>query len=285
MEKLFFLIYNVSMKKSLILFVLISAFSITSCYGKKAVETPNTAQETVYINPEYEKLSNVISRMSDKAKAEIHIDSVDQFLSDLHVVLATQIDDQFRLVDKKNYLPDGYVPKNLISLKSNEHYSVSRNDLSLIPYVETALCDMADEAQKEGIKLLVSSTYRSFEYQTKLFNRYVQQDGYDLAVRYSAPPGTSQHQMGVAIDFGSIDDSFADTKMGKWLNTNAWKYGWSLSFPQGYEDITGYMWECWHFRYLGKEACQFQKNYFNDIQQYMIEFIDLWEEKGVGRKE
>ena len=69
-----------------------------------------------------------------------------------------------------------------------------------------------------------------------------------------------------------------DTEHGVSVDSaqNAAKYGWSLSFPQGYEDVTGYMWECWHFRYIGEEACRFQKKWFSDIQQFMIEFLDAW---------
>ena len=130
--------------------------------------------------------------------------------------------------------------------------------------------------KKDGITLLVSSTYRSYDYQKKLFARYVAQDGEALAERYSARAGTSQHQLGTAIDFGSITDEFAETKQGKWLYAHAAEYGFSLSFPAGYEDVTGYMWECWHYRYIGKDACALQKKWFGDIQQYMMEFIDAW---------
>lgn len=256
------------MKRFLLIFF--SLFFI-SC-SKKAP----TVESTPVVNPEIEKLGTVLSSLSDRCKNAIPNGNPEEFLSDLKKVLATEKGDLFRLVDKKNYLPEGYVPENLIKLEKNDRFNISRNDLSLRADVYDGLLKLCDGALGDGIKLMVSSTYRSYEYQTKLFNRYVSQDGYENAVRYSAPPGTSQHQMGVAIDFGTIDDSFAETRMGMWLNENAWKYGWSLSFPQGYEDITGYMWECWHFRYIGKEACDFQKKWFSDIQQFMIEFLDAW---------
>ena len=142
--------------------------------------------------------------------------------------------------------------------------------------VEKALQVMAKAALEDGIKLLVSSTYRSYSYQEKLFARWVAIDGLEEAERESARPGTSQHQLGSAIDFGSITDDFDETSMGKWLYANASKYGWSLSFPKNYEDITGYRWECWHFRYIGVPACQMQRKWFGNVQQYMLEFIDLW---------
>ena len=91
----------------------------------------------------------------------------------------------------------------------------------------------------------------------------------------------SQHQLGCAVDFGSITDDWGDTKMGKWVYQNAADYGWSLSFPREYEDVTGYMWECWHFRYIGIPACRFQKKWFSDVQQFMLEFIDAWKKQSV----
>ena len=109
-----------------------------------------------------------------------------------------------------------------------------------------------------------------------MYNRNVREMGQAAADRESARPGTSQHQLGTVIDFGSITDDFADTKAGKWLAENAASFGWSLSFPQGYEDVTGYRWECWHYRYIGKKAADFQKKWFSDVQQFMLEFIDAW---------
>ena len=135
---------------------------------------------------------------------------------------------------------------------------------------------MAAEALKNGYKIYAGSTYRSYEYQKNLFQKWVRIDGLEEAERESAREGTSQHQLGTAIDFGSIEDSFIETSQGKWLNEHSEEYGWSLSFPQGYEDVTGFRWECWHFRYIGIEACKFQKKWFNDVQQYMMEFIDAW---------
>ena len=140
----------------------------------------------------------------------------------------------------------------------------------------SALNEMAQAALNDGIRLFVSSAYRSYSYQENLFNYWVSVDGLEQAERESARAGTSQHQLGTAVDFGSISDDFDKTQMGQWVYKNAADYGWSLSFPKGYEDVTGYRWECWHFRYIGKNACRFQQKWFGGIQQFMLEFIDLW---------
>lgn len=264
---------------------------MTSCSRKLAfAETKNTdvvksTEVRQSSNPEVEKLRRVFALMSQRCKDAIPNGAPEEFLADLHKVLAEEKSfhrsddvDLLYLIDKKHNIGADYVPKDLKPVKSNDLWNVSRNDLSLRPESFAALEELARAALKDGIKLMVSSTYRSYKYQEGLFNRYVRQDGLELAERYSARPGTSQHQLGMAIDFGSITDDWGDTKMGKWVYNHASDYGWSLSFPQGYEDVTGYMWECWHFRYIGVEACRFQKKWFSDVQQFMLEFLNAWKE-------
>ena len=275
-------------KKSLLLFSVLLLVSFTACTKSdsksKQKESASAAQSNLQpeLNPEIEKLNRVLLSMSDRCKASIPNGDPEEFLADLHRVL--EVEKNFRtddlslyyLIDKKHAVGSDYVPRDLVPVKGNELWNVSRNDLSLRPEAYAALEDLSRAALNDGIKLLVSSTYRSYQYQEGLFNRYVKQDGLELAERYSARPGTSQHQLGVAIDFGSITDDWGDTKMGKWVYDHAADFGWSLSFPQSYEDVTGYMWECWHFRYIGKEACRFQKKWFGNIQQFMLEFLDAW---------
>ena len=269
------------------IFLIVLVFDFSACAKTKASSSTRQSvaseQAQPLINPELEKLNRVLLSMSDRCKAAIPNGNPEEFLADLHKVL--EVEKNFRnddlslyfLIDKKHKVGSDYEPKDLMAVKGNDLWNVSRNDLSLRPEAYAALEDLSRAALNDGIKLLVSSTYRSYQYQEGLFNRYVKQDGEALAERYSARPGTSQHQLGVAIDFGSITDDWCDTKMGKWVYEHAAEHGWSLSFPQGYEDVTGYMWECWHFRYIGKEACRFQKKWFSDIQQFMLEFIDAWE--------
>lgn len=229
-----------------------------------------------------EKVTGIISTMGERAKNTVKIDDMDAFIADLDKVLAFNAENPandlplLTLVDKQHYLPDGYVPKQLIPLVKNTDFSINRGDLSLRAEAETALHTLSQAALKDGIRLLVSSSYRSYEYQKTVYEKWVRIDGQEEADRESARPGTSQHQLGTAVDFGSITDDFAETPAGSWLYAHAEEYGWSLSFPQEYEDVTGYRWECWHFRYIGKDACRFQKKYFGDIQQFMIEFINGW---------
>lgn len=234
------------------------------------------------INPEIEKLNRVLMQLSDECKAAIPNGNPQEFLQDLQAVLQSENDfssedlSPFYLIDKKHTVSSDYIPKNLIPLKKNELFDIDKDNLSLRPEAYEALKKLAEAALKDGVKLTVSSTYRSYEYQKNLFDYWVSVDGLEEAERESARPGTSQHQLGLALDFAPVDDAFDKTPAGKWVYENASKYGWSLSFPQGYEHVTGYRWECWHFRYIGKPAVDFQKKWFSNIQQFMIEFLDLW---------
>ncbi len=230
----------------------------------------------------FDSVNAVLQRLSPRAMQAIKIDNIDEFLADVNSALLfyrSTIRDGVSLLylcDKKHYLPDGYEPTDLVQLSTGSTYSVGRSGIYLRRDAAVALDSMASEAIKDGIKLSVNSAYRSYQYQQTVFNRWVQIDGEEEAERESSRPGTSQHQLGTAIDFGSIDDSFFYTKECKWLYAHAAEYGWSLSFPDGYEDVTGYKWECWHFRYIGIPVCRFQKKYFSDIQQFMLEFLNEW---------
>ena len=116
---------------------------------------------------------------------------------------------------------------------------------------------MAEAAKGEGMELVAFSGFRSYEYQKSLYDRYVKRDGKDAADRYSARPGYSEHQTGLAFDIGEkgkedlwLTNAFGETKAGQWLAQNSHKYGFILRYPKGKEQVTGFMHESWHFRYL-----------------------------------
>ena len=117
----------------------------------------------------------------------------------------------------------------------------------------SALQVMFSGAKKDGISLWVCSGYRSYTDQKIIYNRYVARDGQAAADRYSARPGHSEHQTGLAFDINSTSSSFANTPQAKWLAENCYKYGFIVRYPKDKEHITGYMYEPWHIRYLGVE--------------------------------
>ena len=248
--------------------------SCNKSYGKNAV----ASEPPVQIDPRIVKFGFVYDSMGERFKDEVFIpeDKILDCVDRIEKVIADDRDDLLRFNDKKHLLPSDYAPTDLISLKNCEAFVVSRNDLSLRKTVYENLLTLGTAAKNDGITLVVSSTYRSYAYQERLYERNVRELGQEMADRESAKPGSSQHQLGVVVDFGSVTDDFAKTAQCQWLNENAMDYGWSLSFPQGYEDVTGFRWECWQFRYIGEEACRLQKEYFNDVQHFLLEFIDAW---------
>ncbi len=121
---------------------------------------------------------------------------------------------------------------------------------------EDAFKKMQSAAASEGLNIYISSGFRSFDYQAGLYKRYADRDGKAAADRYSARAGHSEHQTGLAFDLNSIDDSFANTAEGKWVAENCYKYGFIIRYPKGKEDVTGYMYEPWHIRYLGDDLAK-----------------------------
>ena len=177
------------------------------------------------------------------------------------------------LVDKRHLLDAGYVPPDLVSL-GDYPLAVSRKDLFLRKAIMPDVLAMAAAARADGVTILFSSSYRSYDYQKAVYEREVQTYGQAAADRESAHPGASQHQLGTAVDFGSITDEFAGTKAGRWLSAHAWEYGFTLSYPRAYEEVTGYRWESWHYRYIGRPAARLQREFFGDVQQYLLEFLN-----------
>jgi D-alanyl-D-alanine carboxypeptidase len=180
------------------------------------------------------------------------------------------------LVDKAHPLPEGYAPGDLTGLTGGS-YTAGREGLRLRRPAAEALETLAAAARAAGITLTASSAYRSYDYQVEVYARNVRELGQAAADRESARPGYSQHQLGLVVDFGSITNDFAETPAGRWMEAHAGGFGWSLSFPRGYEALTGYRWESWHYRYVGRELAAFIENYFGGIQQYALQFIEAWE--------
>ena len=135
----------------------------------------------------------------------------------------------------------------------NKTYSIpsTYNPGGLTSTFNNAFSTMQKDASNQGISLKVISGFRSYATQNRIYNNYVSRDGRAAADRYSARPGHSEHQTGLAADINSLSQSFINTKEGKWLNSNMHKYGFILRYPSGKESQTGYMYEPWHIRYVG----------------------------------
>ena len=119
-----------------------------------------------------------------------------------------------------------------------------------------AFYEMQSAALLDGISLFIASGYRSYEYQVDLYNYYVETDGKKLADTYSARPGHSEHQTGLTADINTADESFEGTDEAIWLDKNCYKYGFIVRYPKGKDEYTGYEYEPWHLRYVGKELAK-----------------------------
>jgi zinc D-Ala-D-Ala carboxypeptidase len=133
-------------------------------------------------------------------------------------------------------------------------------------------------AKQAGYTFNAFSTYRSYDRQEELYNNYVAKDGQEAADRYSARPGFSEHQTGLAFDIGEASNPndfasnrFGETEAGKWLAKHAHEYGFIMRYPDGKEDITGYMYESWHFRYVGVDIATEIYNNDSTLEEYLGE--------------
>lgn len=155
------------------------------------------------------------------------------------------------LVNKYHKLDENYEPSDLT--KVNSKYASGTQKLRKEAQIKFE--EMAENMTKENLKIYAGSTYRSFTYQKGLYDRYVKKDGFASAETYSARSGYSEHQLGLAVDIlnSKWDYLSEDDKEYDYLIKNSYKYGFILRYPRGSEYITGYMFEDWHFRYLGVE--------------------------------
>jgi D-alanyl-D-alanine carboxypeptidase len=196
------------------------------------------------------------------------------FESDLRAVLA-QDGDLLVLVDKRVSLPATYEPADLVNLDAVEPaLPVTKKGMQLRALALGPLKSLIEASRQAGVRLTLISTYRSYRYQAGTFDREVAASGRAEAERVVALPGHSQHQLGLAVDFNALDNSFAGTAAGKWLYGHAGDFGFSLSYPPDKEAETGYSWESWHYRYVGLPAVKLQAAWFGGSQQMMLAFLE-----------
>lgn len=184
--------------------------------------------------------------------------SLGQLESDLRDVPASsaEADLYLDLVNKTHPIPADYVPDDLTEVTA---VAPGVTCTQLRKPVAEAFAQLTNAAAIDGYTLVLRSGYRSYETQQKLFAGYVKRDGQNAAEQYSAPPGCSEHQIGLAVDVTSpsvnykLDHNFDSTAEGNWLAENAHRFGFIIRYPDGKQDITGYIYEPWHIRYVGNE--------------------------------
>ena len=212
------------------------------------------------ISRAYQDISAALSEKSHRYEHEYFIENRDELTA-----RAPNIDTgdwKLRLVNSENYIPDSFFVQTAVS--SDEHLFDER--------AVTALDEMLDAGRNAGMQLVLTSAYRSISYQDTLFRNKVSsiisETGLSRAAaekeaaRIVARPGSSEHNLGLAADivcenYNILDEGYANTAEALWLRENCADFGFILRYDRGKEDITGVIFEPWHFRYVGTEAAQF----------------------------
>ncbi|MFW5976645.1 MAG: M15 family metallopeptidase [Bacillota bacterium] len=178
------------------------------------------------------------------------------------------------LVNKENNLPENYIPEDMV-IPDIPFYTDDLSRMRMKKESAEALENLFEKAKKDNIDLAGLSAYRSYSRQKSIFQNKVQNRGWESASKFSAQPGHSEHQTGLAIDITSpsvnyqLSQNFGQTREGKWLADNAAQSGFIIRYPEGKEKITKYEYEPWHLRYVGKDHAQTITEYDLTLEEYL----------------
>ncbi|MGE6752394.1 M15 family metallopeptidase [Rossellomorea sp. NPDC071047] len=252
-------------------------------FDQKQQETKEEPkQQSPGNQPEQEEQEQAPTSEEEAVPPELQLES--QYFNDVKVVDGKQViqnpSNLLALVNKE-YALDEYKPSDLV--RPEVPFVFGNQELEkayLRKEAAVQLEEMFADAKSQGILLTAISGYRSYEYQKMLLEREIAQFGEEKAVMAVAPPGQSEHQSGLAMDISSqsnnfqVNIEFADTKEGKWLAENAYKFGFILRYPEDKVSVTKYQYEPWHFRYVGKDAAKVihendwsLEEYFNNVKK------------------
>ncbi len=212
-------------------------------------------------NPDIDA-KEVITRINTNLDYAFYTHDIDSNLDDGLLII----------VNKYHKLPSDYEPE-LVEMDSKY---VNWGTRYMHPTAYEHLVEMIEDAKEDGIKLFSVSPYRSYKTQEDTYNGYVAKDGVEKTDTYSARPGYSEHQTGLAVDLNTTDENahFEDSKEGIWLKENAYKYGFILRYPEDKVYITGYIFEPWHYRYVGTEVAKYINENQITFDEYYAFFIE-----------
>lgn len=219
----------------------------------------NTSRYVDYYKNHDIKLSDVISIVNANADYKFYTNTKETDMSKGYLIL----------VNKYYHLSSNYEPNDLVYIE--RPYSPDGGRMRKEAY--EAFKDMVDDADEDGLYLFALSPYRSYDLQVGVYDGWVSRDGKEKADMESARAGYSEHQTGLCVDINSVEDDFAYTDEAKWLAKNAYKYGFTLRFPKGKEHLTGYQYEPWHYRYVGKEAAKQMYDENLTLEEYYAYYV------------
>lgn len=207
--------------------------------------------------------SDIVTRVNLNLDKEIYTDTAQ----------ATNLNTNYVLVNKFNYLDSDYIPNNLELLDN----SYAKSGIYLVKEAKDMLEKLIAAAKEDGLNIRVTSAYRSYSYQVNLYNNYVKTDGEKLADTYSARPGYSEHQTGLVVDVTRSFDNFnnfENTEEYKWMLEHASDYGFILRYPKDKEEITTYTFEAWHYRYVGVDLAKKIKESNLTFDEYYVRYLE-----------
>ncbi len=176
------------------------------------------------------------------------------------------------LVNKYHQLPKNFTQYNLVNMA--REYTVNDGKEYLLAGVAyEKYVEMADAAKRDGVSMKVVSAYRTESYQGGLYNNKLRATGRVNADNYSARPGHSEHQTGLAVDINSTYVSFENSAAYRWLQNHAHEYGFIMRYPKGKEWITGYSYEPWHYRYVGSDAATVIREEGITYEEYYVKYV------------
>ena len=213
-------------------------------------------------NPDL-SIEDIVTRVNLNLDKEVYTDTIP----------SVNLNTNYLLVNKFNYLDSNYVPNNLELLDN----SYAKSGIYLVKEAKDNIETLISAAKNDGMNIRVISAYRNYTYQENLYNNYVKSDGVENADTYSARPGYSEHQTGLVVDVTRAFDNFNNfesTEEYKWMNENAADYGFILRYPKDKENITTYSFEAWHYRYVGVDLAKKIKASNLTFDEYYVRYLD-----------
>ncbi len=246
-------------------------YLLTLDYNKRI---PKLIEEKYFMEKNLKEYINYFEKESDLTKivAIINVGLDKDFYTNTKKTDISK--NELMLTNKFYYLDSTYTSDNMENVGVRYSYGTNQK---LKKEAFDAFIEMFNDAKKEDLTLIINSSYRSYEDQDELYERYKRNKGADYADSIAARPGFSEHQTGYAIDiitYGANADTFEEYDEFRWLQDNAYKYGYILRYPKDKEYITGYDYESWHYRYVGKTAAKYIHDNNITFDEYYAYFIE-----------
>lgn len=248
-------------------FVILCVITYASIASLSHAGESTYAFENYYDDPSYTENSseydNINKASGDSGVGNSKDDALEVITNHDNVVLDTNPESMTVLVNKELRLPSDYIPSDLVVPDVSFSFSYYDEKKLMRQKAADALEVLFNGAQAQNIVLNGVSAYRSYDRQYEIFTDNVKKQGLEHTTKYSATPGYSEHQTGLAIDVSAasvnnrLDASFGASPEGKWLAENAYIYGFIIRYPEDKTKITGYSYEPWHIRYVGKPLAKY----------------------------